>query len=95
MTNPLLQKFRTPYQAVPFHQIKNDHFIPALKKSIQIALNEIDIIVNQKEEPSFSNTLVPLDNCGMLVSRISSIIFNLNSAETSTELQQVSQKAAP
>jgi len=95
MTNPLLQKFRTPYQAVPFHQIKNNHFIPALKKSIQIALNEIDIIVNQKEEPSFSNTLIPLDNCGMLVSRISSIIFNLNSAETSKELQQVSQKAAP
>mgnify|MGYP000010117051 FL=1 len=95
MTNPLLQKFRTPYQAVPFDQIKNDHFIPALKKSIQIALNEIDTIVNQKEEPTFSNTLDALDNCGLLVSRISSIIFNLNSAETSTELQQVSQEAAP
>ena len=58
MTNPLLQKFRTPYQAVPFDQIKNDHFIPALKKSIQIALNEIDTIVNQKEEPTFSLSLI-------------------------------------
>ena len=63
MTNPLLQKFRTLYQAVPFDQIKNDHFIPALKKSIQIALNEIITILR------CAKVVKPIvtSGCGMFV----------------------------
>jgi len=45
MKNPLLQKFETPHEAIPFNEIKNEHFIPALKESIQIALSEIDTLV--------------------------------------------------
>ncbi len=95
MKNPLLQKFETPHEAIPFNEIKNEHFIPALKESIQIALSEIDTLVQQTEAPTFENTLKRLDDCGELVSRVSSILFNLNSAETSAELQQITQEAAP
>ena len=95
MKNPLLQKFETPHEAIPFNEIKNEHFIPALKESIQIALSEIDTLVQQTEAPTFENTLKQLDDCGELVSRVSSILFNLNSAETSAELQQITQEAAP
>ena len=95
MNNPLLQPFNTPYEAIPFSEIKTEHFIPAILASIETALEEIDDVVNQKEKPTFENTLQKLDNCGTLVSRISSVLFNLNSAETSPELQQVAQEAAP
>jgi len=95
MNNPLLLPFDRPHEAAPFDRIEPKHFIPALKASIQTALKEIDVLVEQKEHPTFENTIECLDNSGVLVSRISSILFNLNSAETSPALQQVAQEAAP
>lgn len=95
MNNPLLQPYKTPYEAVPFSEITPKHFIPALIEGIKTALKEVDELVKQEERPTFENTLQKLDNCGTLVSNISSVLFNLNSAETSTEIQQIAQEAAP
>ena len=45
--------------------------------------------------PSFSNTIEKIENCGFLVGRNTSLLFNLNSAETNESLQRVAQKASP
>lgn len=95
MNNPLLSHFNTPFEAAPFSKIKTEHFIPGLKHGIEIALKEIDTIVQNTETPSFENTLEALENCGRLIGRNSSLLFNLNSAETSDALQKVAQEAAP
>ena len=95
MENPLLAEFKTPHQSAPFKTIRNEHYIPAIKKGIQIALEEIEAIVSQEEPPTFTNTLERLEESGELIGRTSSILFNLNSAETSKELQQITQQAAP
>lgn len=95
MINPLLAEFKTPHQSAPFKAIKIEHYIPAIKQGIQAALEEIEILVSQKEVPTFSNTLEKLENCGKQIGRTSSLLFNLNSAETSKELQQITQQAAP
>ena len=95
MNNPLLTRFETEFEAAPFSKIKKTHFIPAIQQSIAVALDEIDVICQQKETPSFENTLEALETCGTLVGRNTSLLFNLNSAETSDALQAVAQEAAP
>ena len=95
MENPLLKEFQTPFESAPFDQIKIEHFIPAIEKTIKIALDEINTIVHQKESPTFENTIVQLENCGSLIARNSALLFNLNSAETSDELQKTAQLASP
>ncbi len=95
MNNPLLSEFNTPFESAPFSAIKIEHYIPAIKKAIDVALQEIDAIANQEETPTFKNTLEQLEKCGKLIGRNSSLLFNLNSAETSDELQQTTQQASP
>lgn len=93
--NPLLEKFNTPYHTAPFSKIKNEHFKPAFETAIKIAKEEVDAIVNNAEEPSFENTIAALDYSGALLSRVSSIFFNLNSAETSDEIQAIALEVSP
>jgi len=95
MNNPLLKEFTTPYEAAPFSSIKNEHFIPAFTMAIELAKKEIDQIVDNQEPPSFENTLVPLEFSGSKLNRISSIFFNLNSAETNDEIQKIAQDISP
>ena len=89
--NPLLQDFNT----APFSKIEAEHYKPAIKKGIEIAKAEIDAIVNNTDAPSFENTTVALDFSGDKLSRITSIFFNLNSAETNDEIQKIAQEISP
>lgn len=95
MTNPLLDSFKTPYATAPFSKIKAIHFKPAIIKAIEIAKNEIDTIVESKELPTFKNTLEALEFSGQKLDRITSIFFNLNSAETNKKIQKIAQEVSP
>ena len=95
MTNPLIAEFKTDFGATPFSKIKIADFIPAIKKTIKVELDEINSIINQKEVPSFKNTIEAIEKCGSLVGRNATILFNLNSAETNDELQGIAKAVAP
>ncbi len=93
--NPLLSIPDTPFQTPPFSQIKNEHFLPAIKVLITSAKAEIAVITEQKEPASFANTIEALERSGQLLDRASSVFFNLNSAETSDELQAIARDVSP
>tara|TARA_B100001778_G_scaffold147434_1_gene121332 strand:- start:250 stop:2265 length:2016 start_codon:yes stop_codon:yes gene_type:complete len=95
LTNPLIAEFKTNFEATPFSKIKIADFIPAIKKTITVGLDEINSIINQKEVPSFKNTIEAIEKCGSLVGRNATILFNLNSAETNDELQGIAKAVAP
>ncbi|MGB2137198.1 MAG: M3 family peptidase, partial [Flavobacteriaceae bacterium] len=95
MDNPLLEVFNTPYQSIPFSTIQPEHFIPALKENIKNALEAIDKVAHQTDPPTFENTIEALQDSGELLERNSAILFNLNSAETSDVIQEVTQQASP
>ncbi|WP_299522056.1 M3 family metallopeptidase, partial [uncultured Lutibacter sp.] len=95
MKNPLLNNFNTLYSTAPFSKIKNNHFKPAFIEAIKIAKEEIDIITNNAEVPTFENTLEELEFSGQILDRISSVFFNLNSAETNDEIQKIAQEVSP
>ncbi|TDT46977.1 peptidyl-dipeptidase Dcp [Maribacter spongiicola] len=89
--NPLL----SPFDTAPFSQIKNEHFKPAFLQSIEDARAEIDAITGNTDAPTFENTIEALEFSGQQLDRISSVFFNLNSAETNEEIQKIAQEISP
>ena len=93
--NPLLQPFNTKHTTAPFSNIKNEHFKPAFKEAICSAKAEVDTIAENSEKPTFKNTIEALEFSGEILDRLSSVFFNLNSAETNDEIQKIAQEVSP
>lgn len=91
MNNPLL----VPFNTAPFSKIKNDHFLPAIKALIAKTKEEINTITSNLEKPTFPNTVEALERTGVQLDRVTSIFFNLNSAETDDEIQKIAQEVSP
>ena len=93
--NSLTQQFTTTHDTAPFSKIKNDDFIPAFEIAIEAAKKEIEDIADSSTTPTFENTLEALAYSGMQLDRVSSIFFNLHSAETNDEIEDIAQEIAP
>jgi len=93
--NPFFSKFNTPFNTIPFDQIKVEHYLPALDEGIKQGLAEIDAIVNNKETPTFVNTIEALEKVGPLMELVSMTFSNLNLAETSKEMQALAKQISP
>lgn len=91
----LTEIFQTKHNTAPFSQIKLDDYKPAFEATISKAKTEIDAIVNNPESPTFENTIEALDFSGEALDRLSSVFFNLNSAETSDDMQKIAQEVSP
>ncbi|WP_040473623.1 M3 family metallopeptidase [Flavobacterium frigoris] len=91
----LTSKFNTKYDTAPFSKINNEDYLPAFQEGIALAKAEIDAIVANNDKPTFENTIEALDFSGYTLDRLSSIFFNLNSAETNDEIQKIAQEVSP
>ncbi|MEY1639171.1 M3 family metallopeptidase [Tenuifilum osseticum] len=93
--NPFLGEYKTPFGVPPFDKIKVEHYEPAIAEGIKQQLSEIDAITANAEAPTFENTIIPLDYSGELLERVVLTMENINSANTSDELQEVLKKVSP
>jgi len=93
--NPLLSAWETPFGVPPFAQIREEHFLPAMKTAMAEQLREIDAIAVSETPPTFSNTIEALENSGQSADQVSSVFSNLNSADTNEKLQVVARELAP
>lgn len=93
--NPLLREWNTPFGTPPFDLIEPRHFLPAAELAVKSGNEEIKKISENSDEPDFQNTVEALEKCGEMAGRVASLLFNLNSAETSKELQAVAQEVSP
>jgi peptidyl-dipeptidase Dcp len=93
--NPFFQAYDTPFQVPPFNKIKNEHFKPAILEGISKHEAEIAAIANNTQAPTFDNTILAMENAGTLLSDVSSVFSNLNSANTNKEIQNVAKEVAP
>ena len=94
-SNPLFFEFDTPFGVPPFESIKPEHFMPAFNEGISRQNREIDSIANNPASPTFENTVEALDLSGSLLTRACEVFFNLESADTNSELQAINEKSAP
>ena len=94
--NPFLtDRYTTPYQTVPFNEIKEEHYKEAFLKGIEEQLTEIDSLLANKTTPTFENTIVALEKTGDVISRTSAVFFNLLHAETNDTLENLAQELSP
>jgi peptidyl-dipeptidase Dcp len=93
--NPFFATYNTPFDVPPFGKIENSNFLPAIKEGIKQHQAEIEAIINNPAPATFENTLEALDYSGNLLREVTSVFENLQSANTSDELQLLAKEAAP
>ena len=96
--NPFLMPYGTPHDTVPFDRIRLEHFEEAFMEGIRRDNEQIEKTINNPEKPTFDNTIVNTEEDEGyydLLSRVSTVFFNLLSAETSDEMDALAQKIQP
>lgn len=93
--NVLLKKFTTPFETVPFNEIKPEDFLPAVKEAIATAKERIAAIKANTAPETFENVMEALEAASPEVDLISGIFFNLHSAETNDQIQEIAKEFSP
>lgn len=95
MENPLLQPYHTLHDTTPFDRIRLEDYEPAIRKGMEAEDAEIQQIIDNPEAPTFENTVLALEQSGKLLDRVTTVLFNLMSAETCDELDAIAEKLMP
>ncbi len=96
MNNPLLAEWTGPYQGVPaFDEMKVDLVKPAIRKGMEMHLSEIEKITANPEEPTFENTIIPLEKAGEELDRAFTYYGIFSSNISSPEFREVQRELAP
>ena len=93
--NPFFQEWTTEFEVPPFLDIKDEHYMPAYIKGMEENLKEIDLIVNNTEDPSFANTIEELERTGKLLTKVQRVFSNLASSNTNPKLQELQRELSP
>lgn len=93
--NPFLEEWDTPYGVPPFDKIKHEHYLPAFEEGIKQQKENIDAIVNSTVEPTFANTIVPLEYSDELLNKVSMVFFNLTECCNDEEMEKLADTIMP
>jgi len=93
--NPFFEASKLPFQAPDFAAIKPEHFAGAFEAGFKQQLEQVRAIAEQKDPPSFENTLVAMEKSGEILTRVSAVFFNLAGAHTNESIQEIEQAVAP
>ena len=96
--NPFFEPYGTPHDTVPFDRIKLEHFEEAFMEGIRRDNEQIEKTINNPEKPTFDNTIINTEEDEGyydLLSRVSTVFFNLLSAETNDDMDALAQKMQP
>ena len=96
--NPFFESYGTPHDTVPFDRIKLEHFEEAFMEGIRRDNEQIEKTINNPEKPTFDNTIINTEEDEGyydLLSRVSTVFFNLLSAETNDDMDALAQKMQP
>ena len=96
--NPFFEPYGTPHDTVPFDRIRLEHFEEAFMEGIRRDNEQIEKTINNPEKPTFDNTIINTEEDEGyydLLSRVSTVFFNLLSAETNDDMDALAQKMQP
>ena len=94
-SNPFFGKFKTPFETPPFDKIRTEHYEPAFNEGIRRMGTEVKAIADNPQPATFANTIVALERAGELLNTVSSVFFNVLSAEANDEMMEISQRVSP
>ena len=100
-TNPFFEPYNTPHNTAPFDRIRMENFEEAMLEGIRRDDEQIEKIINNPAKPTFDNTIICVDDekdkdgYYDLLGRVSTVFFNLLSAETNDDMDALAQKMSP
>lgn len=93
--NPLLTEWQTPYGIPAYDQVRNEHFLPALKVGLAEHTKAIDAIIANPERPTFQNTCAAMDNDSPTMDRVGTVFSTLMGCERTDELDAIKKEMNP
>ena len=96
--NPFFEPYNTPHDTVPFDRIRLEDYEEAFMEGIRRDNEQIEKTINNPEKPTFDNTIINTEEDEGyydLLSRVSTVFFNMLSAETNDEMDALAQKIQP
>ncbi len=97
--NPFFEPYGTPHDVVPFDKIQLEDYEEAFMEGIRRDNEHIEKTINNPEKPTFDNTIIDTDDDPEgyydLLDRVSTVFFNMLSAETNDDLDALAQKMQP
>lgn len=94
-SNPFLSESPLPFKAPAFDQVKVEHYLPAFEAGMLQQLEQVRVIAENADSPTFDNTMTELERSGEILRRVSSTFFNMTSAHTNSDLQAIQAEIAP
>jgi peptidyl-dipeptidase Dcp len=92
--NPLLKAWQTPFETPPFAEINPEHFLPAFEQAFADHSAEIAAITHDPATPDFDNTITALERSGKLLSKVSSVFYDLVSANSNPALLEADKEVS-
>lgn len=97
--NPFFAPYSTPHDTVPFDRIRVEHFEEAFMEGIRRDNEQLAKTIGNPERPTFDNTIInsdePTEGYYDLLGRVSTVFYNMLSAETNEEMDALAQKMQP
>ena len=93
--NPLLAESQLPFGAPDFSKIKTSDYMPAFEAAIAETRDNIKKIVEKKDAATFENTILPLEESGRTLDRVSRVFFALVEADKTDEIGEIEKKVQP
>ena len=93
--NPLLEKSNLPYGAPDFSKIEDKHYKEAIFEAMQLQKERVTKIIENKEVPTFENTIIALEKSGKELRSVTNVFFAITSANTNEILEEVQKEVSP
>ncbi|WP_460795064.1 M3 family metallopeptidase [Microbacterium sp. GXF0217] len=93
--NPLLLPSTLPYALPDYAAIRPKHYLPAFRAAFAEHLTEIRRITASEAEPTFQNTMLPLEQAGGMLESVAHAFYTVSSADATTEIQAIDEELAP
>ena len=93
--NVFFKDFNQNFNSVPFDEYKTEDFLPAIKIAIDLCNDNINKIINNKEEPDFENTILAFETSSEELDYISNIYWHLYGAHSDAEFKKLSDEISP
>ncbi|MFV2053600.1 M3 family metallopeptidase [Aliiroseovarius sp. YM-037] len=95
MTNPLLDRWTTPFEIAPFDTISDDDFAPAFEAAMKEARANIAAIADNPDAPTFTNTIEALELADEALGRVLSVFYTLAGSDSNPTREALQRDFAP
>lgn len=93
--NPFMRKSGLQYYTPEWDKIKTEHFRPAFEIGLKTKEAEVEKIANNKQKPTFENTILALEKSGEVLRRAQTAFFNLTGTMMNDDLKKIQKDFAP